>query len=92
MALFKWKGEKLTRIKEAEVPKTKRQVRTLLGLAGNYRRFIPSFAEIAARLKDLTKKGLQKNVRWGDEQEKAFNTLKKQLTKSLILRLPDFLK
>jgi hypothetical protein len=68
-------GEKLTRIKEAEVQKTKRQVRAFIGLAGYYRRFIPSFAEIATPLTDLSKKGLPKNVRWGDEQKKAFNTL-----------------
>ncbi|XP_060569847.1 uncharacterized protein LOC132728257 [Ruditapes philippinarum] len=69
-----------------------RQVRAFLGLAGYYRRFIPSFAEIAAPLTDLTKKGLPNRVRWGDEQERAFHTLKEQLTKSPILRLPDFSK
>ena len=56
--------EKLVKIKQAEVPKTKRQVRAFLGLAGYYRKFIPLFAEIAAPLTDLTKKGQSNYVKW----------------------------
>lgn len=54
--------KKLKRIKQTEVTKTKRQVRVVLGLAGYYRGFIPSFAEIAAPLTYLLKKCLPNKI------------------------------
>ena len=82
--------DKVVKIREAERPKTKSQVRAFLGLAGYYRKFIPSFAETAAPLSDLVKKGSPNNVIWDSPQEDAFTTLKKKLTQTPILRLPDF--
>ena len=38
-------------------PKTKKEVRRFLWLAGYYRRFIPAFAELTSPLTDLTRKG-----------------------------------
>ncbi len=37
-------------------PKTKKEVRQFLGLAGYYRRFIPNFSDLTSPLTDLTKK------------------------------------
>ena len=48
---------KLDKIRDAPQPTTKKEVRSFLGLAGYYRKFIPNFAEIAVPLTDLTKKG-----------------------------------
>ena len=39
--------EKVEKIKQAKCPRTKKQVRSFLGLAGYYRKFIPGFAQIA---------------------------------------------
>ena len=83
-------ADKLTKIEEAPRPKTKQQVRSFLGLAGYYRKFIPNFSTIAVPLTDLTKKGQPNIVRWGEAQEKSFQTLKHMLTQAPILRLPDF--
>jgi predicted DNA-binding protein (UPF0278 family) len=84
--------DKVQKIKEACVPRTKKQVRSFLGLASYYRKFIPMFAETAAALTDLTKKGRPHAVKWTAVEDKAFNTIKNQLTKEPILRLPDFSK
>ncbi|XP_053400680.1 uncharacterized protein LOC128557380 [Mercenaria mercenaria] len=54
--------DKLERIKNAEEPKTKRQVRSFLGLTGYYRKFIASYSEVAAPLTDLIKKGKPNTV------------------------------
>lgn len=81
--------DKITAVKEAPRPKTKKQLRSFLGLVGYYRRFIPNFAAIAAPLTDRTKKGEPTLIRWGDTEEKAFNTLKQKLEKEPILHLPD---
>ena len=61
-----------------------------LGLASFYRIFIPNFAEIAVPLSDLTKKGSSTKVKWGESQERSFQTLKALLVKPPILQLPDF--
>ncbi|XP_053392206.1 interferon-induced very large GTPase 1-like [Mercenaria mercenaria] len=84
------KDDKLERIKNAEEPKIKRQVRSFLGLCGYYRKFIASYSEVAAPLTDLIKKGKPNTVIWEEQHAKAFHTLKTLLTQSPILRLPDF--
>ncbi len=38
-------------------PKTKKEVRQFLGLAGYYRRFVPNFSDLTSPLTDLRKKG-----------------------------------
>ena len=81
--------EKIVKIRNAPQPKTKKQVRSFLGLIGFYHRFIPGYAQIASPLTDLTKRGLPNNVRWGSKEQKK---LKEMLTQSPILRLPDFTK
>ena len=81
--------DKLDKIRNAEPPQTKTQVRSFLGLTGYYRKFIPSYAEIAAPLTNLTRKGMPNKVIWQPEHESAFNKLKTMLVKEPILRLPD---
>jgi len=84
--------EKMSAIRDALQPQTKKQIRCFLGLAGFYRKFIPNFSAIAAPLSDLTKKGLPNRIQWGDIQENAFCTLKKLLCAQPILKLPDLEK
>ena len=83
--------DKIQAIREATQPQTKHQMKSFLGLAGFYRRFIPSFSLIASPLTDLTKKDRPNSIKdWQDKHEKAFQTLKTRLTSSPILRLPVF--
>jgi hypothetical protein len=72
------------------MPKTITHVRSFLGLAGLYRRFVKDFSTIAAPLNELTKKGV--HFSWGKVQEHSFNVLKDKLTHAPLLQLPDFNK
>ena len=63
------------------------EVRSFLGLAGYYRKFIKDFSKIAAPLTRLT----QKNVKfvWIDKCEEHFQMLKDKLTWAPVLTLPS---
>jgi len=77
------------KITDAPTPTTKKQLRSFLGLAGYYRRFVPDFAAIAVPLSDLTKKGAANELQWGTSQDRSFTALKAYIASSPILRLPD---
>ena len=81
---------KIEAIKSFAIPQTKRQVRSFLGLAGYYRKFIPDFSVIAAPISDLTKKSAPSRVIWTAECDSAFGRLKELLCSSPVLRSPDF--
>ncbi|GKB15282.1 ribonuclease H-like domain-containing protein, partial [Tanacetum coccineum] len=78
---------KIEAVKNWKPPKTPTEIRSFLGLAGYYRRFIANFSKIAKPLTLLTQK--DKKFEWGDEQENAFQTLKDMLCDALILALPE---
>ena len=81
---------KVDAIKNWPTPINVSQVRSLLGLAGFYRRFVKDFSTIAAPLNELTKKGVV--FKWGAPQDEAFLELEKQLTQAPLLVWPDFTK
>ena len=68
-------------------PKTVTEVRSFLGLAGYYRRFIKDFSIIAIPLTSLTKK--DKKFIWDEACEMSFKRLKECLTTAPILTLPE---
>eukprot|EP00253_Pinus_taeda_P018125 PITA_18125 len=70
------------------IPKTQTEVRSFLGHAGYYRRFIKDFSKIASPLFVLLTKNVE--FKWTDDCEKAFDHLKHQLSIAPILRGPDW--
>jgi hypothetical protein len=66
------------------------EVRSFLGLAGYYRKFIPNFSKIAKPITVVLKKG-NKYV-WSDACDETFENLKKLLTTSPVLAQPDIAK
>ena len=71
-------------------PRTKKQVKTYLGLCGYYRKFKPEFSTVASPLLDLTKKNMSKSVKWTSQCEKAFGQLTQALTKGPVLITPGW--
>ena len=77
---------KIESVKDWPRPENVTEVRSFLGLASYYRKFIPNFAEKAVPLTALTKKN-QPYV-WDDRCEKAFEQLKNDLISSSVLSYP----
>lgn len=82
-------ADKLHKLRATLQPKTKKELRSFLGLAGYYRKFVSNFATVAAPLTDLTKKHLPDKLEWSDSCEKAMESLKTELTSEPIMCLPD---
>jgi hypothetical protein len=74
---------KVRDVLDRKPPKSVHQVRSFLGLASYYQRFIPNFSKISKSITELLKKG-NKYV-WSKDCDEAFLTLKKLLTTSLVL-------
>ena len=66
------------------------EIRSFLGLAGYYRRFIENFSKIAKPMTELLKKDTK--FKWTEECEASFQELKKRLTTTLMLILQDIRK
>eukprot|EP00873_Tetraselmis_striata_P044513 jgi/Tetstr1/464777/TSEL_009523.t1 len=71
---IKMDPRKVEAVQQWPVPKTVKDVRGFLGLAGYYRKFIHNFAAIAAPLHDLTKN--QPEFVWTPRADAAFRALK----------------
>lgn len=71
-------------------PKTLSELRSFLGMATYYCRFLPHYSIVKKPLTELTKK--QVPYVWGAAQEHAFNEVKQLLTSAPVLRNPDWSK
>ncbi|KAL6471884.1 hypothetical protein MHYP_G00205340 [Metynnis hypsauchen] len=78
---------KVAAVKEWKVPQSQTEVRSFLGLASYYRRFVQDFATIARPLHKLTEKGAK--MIWSAQCQNAFDELKKCLITTPILAFPD---
>nr|GEU93579.1 reverse transcriptase domain-containing protein [Tanacetum cinerariifolium] len=78
---------KIETVKNWASPTTPTEVRQFVGLAGYYQRFIRDFLKIAMSLTILTQKN--KKYIWGEDQELAFQLLKRKLCEAPILALPE---
>ncbi|KAA3472798.1 Transposon Ty3-I Gag-Pol polyprotein [Gossypium australe] len=73
--------------KKIEAPRNVSKVRSFLGLAGYYRRFVNGFSKIALSMTKL----LHKNVQFvlDNQCQESFQKLKQMLTEAPILTLPE---
>ncbi|KAL0560205.1 hypothetical protein IC582_000605 [Cucumis melo] len=68
-------------------PSAVSEVRSFLGLAGYYRRFVENFSRIATPLTQLTRKGAP--FVWSKACEDSFQNLKQKLVTAPVLTVPD---
>ncbi|KAL0433097.1 UNVERIFIED_CONTAM: Retrovirus-related Pol polyprotein from transposon.6 [Sesamum latifolium] len=79
---------KIDVIKSLHYPASMREIRSFLGHAGFYRRFIKDFSKIAQSLYALLQKDA--NFEFDDTCAKAFDKLKDSLTSAPVIRPPDW--
>lgn len=69
-------------------PQSSDSVKRFIALANYYRKFIPNFSVISIPLNKLTRKNVP--FVWQEEQEKAFNEIRKILGNPKLLAYPDY--
>jgi hypothetical protein len=72
------------------IPTTVTEVRSLLGLAGYYQRFMEGFFKIAKPMTSLLEKG--REFKWDEKYQDSFNQLKLKLMTPPVLVMPDLQK
>jgi hypothetical protein len=81
---------KIKAVVEFPTPKTQRDIKSFLGLAGYYRKFIADFSAIARPLTNLLKK--ENEWKWMEQEQASSELLKFKLTSTRVLKYPDFSK
>ena len=70
-------------------PNHYKELRSFLGLANFYRRFVLGFSHITWPLSQVTKGGVRAKLFWSEPQQKVFTELKNRLCSAPVLTLPD---
>jgi hypothetical protein len=79
---------KVEAINALKRPTSVTEVRAFLGMATYYCRFLDHYSHVKKPLTSLTRKDVV--FTWGEEQEAAFDAIKKMLTSAPVLRNPDW--
>lgn len=79
--------ERVRSVLEAIPPTSASEVRSFLGMVGFSSRFIPNFATISEPLRAVTRQGT--TFKWGNEQQDAFEKLKKSIIDAPVLAYFD---
>jgi len=79
--------DKISAVRDWPAPRNAHDVRSFLGLAGFYRKFVQNFSKIALPLTELTHD--KAPWEWGADQRGAFDALKAALCSAPVLLLPD---
>jgi hypothetical protein len=79
--------KKVTTILDWKAPKDVRGIKSFIGIAGYYRRFVEGFSKIARPMTSLLAKKVE--FKWTPTCQKSFETLKEKLTTTPMLILPN---
>ena len=82
------KESNIQAILDFPIPKTRKNIRQFIGLAGYYRKFVLNFSDIVCPLTNLLKKNV--NFNWDDSCDISFNKLKSILISHPVLTSPNF--
>lgn len=78
---------KVDAVRQWPTPTSVTEVRSFLGLAGYYRRFLENYSRVALPLTELTKDEVE--WRWNADEQNSFDRLKTMLSSAPVLQLAD---
>ncbi|HSN24100.1 MAG TPA: reverse transcriptase family protein, partial [Methylomicrobium sp.] len=74
--------DRLASIRGLKVPKSKKEVRSVLGVFSWFREFVPFYSDLAHPLIDLTKSAVPNKIPWNSRHQQAFDNLKEALSEA----------
>ena len=74
-------------IQKVNPPKTIKECRSFCGMVNYMSMFLPSFQEKLISIYFITRKGIP--FHWGEEQQKAFDDIKRDVTNAPVLLMPN---
>jgi hypothetical protein len=77
-------------IQKLSLPRSKKDIQSLLGKIHFVRRFVPNFAELVKHITCMLKKGSE--IKWIDNARNSFQDIKQAIIESPILISPDYSK
>ena len=87
--------DKIASVQDWPTPTSVKEVRSFVGFAGFYQRFVKNFSKIARPLHSLFKVPPGRKMpkfEWSDSQQEAFSQLKELLSSTPVLAFADFTK
>ena len=80
--------KKIDAIQNIATPKTRKQLRRFIGMVNYYRDMWKRRSEVLAPLAELT--SVNNPWKWTDKHDRAFNSMKKIVSKETLLAYPNF--
>ena len=80
------------KILNIQIPKTKKEVKGLLGLCNFYSKFIPRYSDITQPLRQLITKDSSKVINWSSECQNVLMQIQQLFEQEITLTAPDFSK
>ena len=85
-------AKKIEAIQKIARPKTKKELRRFIGMINYYRDMWPRRSETLGPLTKLCSQSKNVKFKWTEEHDRAFNNMKRLLSKHSLLVYPDFNK
>ena len=88
-------SDKVKAIQEAKRPRTRKELKSWLGMVGFYRNYISNHAKLCHPFRKLDKDKISTaefNRQWGPEQTRAFKNIKQAITSDTVMMHPDVTK
>lgn len=83
-------SKKVEAMSNIAIPKTRKELRRFIGMVNYYRDMWIRRSDVLAPLSKLTSKNVK--WEWTEEQQKAFDCMKKIISREVLLSYPDFSK